>query len=340
MKKCLLCLFLPAFAWSLHAESGDLKIVHRVTLKAADHQITHQLLPPATHYHTTAVLGEDGKLYVAQITMKRGVMTGPGLVTIVDPSGRKLGEFARADMVSPAFGVDADGTIYYASYEFERETEKELPSVIRVLSPDLKLQRTISTRWTKIERIFPFGDRLYLIALRGEGAKELIDGNVVHVYSKDGQFIKSFARWDERIISFDERYNAALCSSLAINSKRRELIFCRQSEFTLEVYDLNGNLKRQIPFGPGAGMPSNAAYRVLGLHLLGNQLISHVALPNSEGDVRPYLHVFDTQTEKVVSRIEIPRHYGRLVGVGQQGDLYFLKSLEGLEMIKARLSAY
>lgn len=330
MKRSLLSVFflalvlptqvLPKSLQALQREWGE---VLRIPLGTMNHNLYQ------------AFLGKDGNFYLVEIVRTQGRLTGPGKLTVFDRMGRKVRQFTSENLRQLGIGVDVDGTIYLPSLDMVSDS---MISRIRVLTPDFKPVRVIETPDTKTSRIFVSGDRLYLIAMRGK-TKGTIDGNIVHVYSKDGRFITSFARWDESIPSIDYRINIALRSLLAIDEVRRELIFCRENKFSLEVYDMDGNLKGQIPlpFEKKAQAPDSSVYRVQGVHFLGNQLVVHAVRPDSKGQLRPCLEVFGVPTRDGVEEIRIPSEFGKLIGVDEQGNFYFFNKRLEMELIVARL---
>ncbi|GEM_PF-2982791 len=308
-----------ATSWSL-AGTETLTPVLRVTLGAKTKNVFR------------AVLGQDGNVYLVEIQRERGRLTGPGTLRVFDRSGRKLREFTSPDLILPVVGVDADGTIYYPSFEPTAEGEC---SLIRVLSPDFRPLGVILTPWTKVERILPTADRLYLIALRGE-RKEAIDGHLVHVYTKEGRFLTAFARWDERILSLDERINAALYSSVVIDGARHQVVFCRQNEFAPEVYDLDGHLKRRAP--NLLQHEADVAVKVRGVYILGDWLLFDVARLDASGRPRTELYLVDPATMDIIRVMDVPGQWGQLVGVDQRGYLYFFSHRQQLELLVAHLS--
>ncbi|RMG54693.1 MAG: hypothetical protein D6723_04505 [Acidobacteria bacterium] len=308
-----------AMSWS-QAKTGTLTPVLRVTLGAKTKNVS------------SAVLGRDGNVYLVEIRRERNRLTGPGTLRVFDRSGRKRREFTSPDLILPVVGVDADGTIYYPSF---RPTAEGVRSLIRVLSPDFHPLGVIPTPWTKIERILPTANRLYLIALRGE-RKEAIDGHLVHVYTKQGRFLTAFARWDERILPLDERINTALYSSLAIDGDGHRVIFCRQNEFAPEVYDLDGHLKRRAP--NLLQREADAAVKVRGLYILGSRLLFDIARLDARGRPRTELYLVDPATMDIMRVVAFPTRWGQLVGVDQQGYLYFFSHRQQLELLIARLA--
>jgi hypothetical protein len=282
------------------------------------------------------LLGLDGRLYLLEVATTSRRLTGPGKLTVLDASGRKVQEFESELLRGSAIGVDADGNIYIPRIEGAGASRH---SVIRVVGPDFTPLRTIEAGELTVDQILlDSRGYVYLVGLRGR-EKDKLDGKIVHIYSPDGRHINSFGQWDETL-PIDQRILAVQLSSLAIDETHQQLVVCRHNEFSPEVYDFSGRLKSKfdlaIPTEAGA-VPASLEITVNKMQLLGDRLVASVWQPGAGRSGRKSaLYLFDPQM-KSMEEIEAPAKLGGLIGVDQQGNFYFYVRGPQRQIVKARL---
>ncbi|MEO0250131.1 MAG: hypothetical protein ABIN58_11530 [candidate division WOR-3 bacterium] len=281
-------------------------------------------------------LGLDGKLYLLEVATRSRRLTGPGRLTVLDSSGRKIREFESELLRGSAIGIDANGNIYIPRIE---GTGTARHSVIRVVGPDFTPLRTIETgEVTPDQVLLDSRGQIYLVGLRGK-EKDKLDGKIIHIYSPEGRHINSFGQWDETL-PIDQRILAVQLSSLAIDETHQRLVVCGQNQFSPEVYDFNGRLKFKVEpdtATEAGAAPARPEVIVNGMQLLGDRLVASVWQVGAAGSGRKgYLYLFDAQM-KSLEEVEVPTKMGSLIGVDKQGNLYFYVRGPQRQIVKARL---
>ncbi len=296
-------------------------------------------------------MGGDGQLYLYEVQLTRGLLTGPGRLVVISPQGRVVRTLESPFFSSLAIAVDRRGHIYLWQMEGNR-------SRIRIFSPEMAPIRTIETPTLHPElllvddagNIYAVGPHVH----SGQEARfEHLDGTIVHVFAQDGREIAAFGSWDASL-PLDRRVRAMSRSLLAL-SRGRLLLYPNRpvppDRFVspLHIFTFDGDAPRveatfdlrTLP-APARAARSEVQRSLLsesdfveGVGIWHDRVAVNIMRRTPAGTFQSLVVLISPSGQMVEVPVPAPER-GRLIGVDPQGNFYFEYRPSG-RIVKARL---